>query len=55
MGPRLVPMRSATGKSLLKANPLPFLPKHYKIFRDFSHNQVAREVKIYRQIRKWCL
>ncbi len=53
-GDGLVHMRSAAGKSFLKSKTLPFLPKHFRIFRGFSHPQTTHDGKIYRQIRKWC-
>jgi triacylglycerol lipase len=53
-GDGLVHMRSAAGKSFLKAKTLPFLPEHFKIFKGFSHTQATHDGKIYRQIRSWC-
>ncbi len=53
-GDGLVPLRSATGKSFLKSNTLPFLPKHFRTFWGFSHGQSTCDSKIYRQIREWC-
>lgn len=54
-GDGLVPLRSAVGKSFIKAQSLSFKPNNTRFFRGFSHTQATHDKKVYRQIRKWCL
>lgn len=49
-----VPLRSATGRSFRKSKTLPFSPDHFKTFKGLSHLALARNRRVYYQIRKWC-
>lgn len=53
-GDGLVQMRSAVGKSFFKSLTLPFLPRHFRVLKGFSHTQATHDRRVYRQIRKWC-